>query len=152
MSGPGLADFAGRWRIERAIDDRLSGIPGRFEGTAVFAPEGAFLRYREEGLLFPGAAPPMAAERQYLWSEAGGRIRVAFADGSPFHDFAPADPAATHFCAPDRYAVRYDFSRWPGWTAEWTVSGPRKDYTMISRYQRAGPPSQAMPVSAGSNG
>ncbi|MCV2865348.1 DUF6314 family protein [Albidovulum sediminicola] len=136
MTALRLADFAGRWRIERDILDQRAGQQGRFEGTATFSPEGAGLRYAEEGSLTLGAGAPVRAVRDYLWAEAGGRIAVAFADGRPFHDFAPDDPGATHFCAPDHYEVRYDFSRWPDWTAEWTVRGPRKDYTMVSRYSR----------------
>ncbi|MCV2868356.1 DUF6314 family protein [Defluviimonas sp. WL0002] len=132
-----LGDFEGRWQVERDIVDRRADLRGRFEGTATFAPAGDHLRYSEEGCLAFGASPPVKAERQYLWSEQDGRILVAFADGRPFHDFAPDDPGASHFCAPDDYVVRYDFTNWPDWSAEWTVRGPRKDYTMTSRYSPA---------------
>lgn len=135
---PRLGDFAGRWRIERRIEDRLSGAGGRFDGEAVFVPEGERLIYRERGELRLGDGPGFTAERTYLWRDEGGRIAVDFADGRPFHAFDPgADPAAHHLCIADDYRVRYDFSGWPEWRAEWTVTGPRKDYTMRSVYRRA---------------
>lgn len=133
-----LADFTGRWRIERRIDDRLAGAEGRFVGKARFTPEGAGLRYRETGELRLGSGPSFHAERTYLWRAEGGRIVVDFADGRPFHSFDPADPVAQHLCIADDYAVRYDFSGWPEWQAEWTVRGPRKDHTVVSVYRRAG--------------
>ncbi|MGB3313586.1 MAG: DUF6314 family protein [Albidovulum sp.] len=133
---PELSDFLGEWRINRRIEDRLSSQQGRIAGQAWFRPDGPVLRYREEGLLRLGSAPAMTAVRDYIWHKDGERIAVEYGDGRPFHDFDPATPAACHFCDPDDYHVRYDFSRWPDWQAEWTVSGPRKDYTMISRYVR----------------
>lgn len=136
-SAPALADFAGRWRVVRAIEDRLSAQSATFEGLAVFAEADRGLSYSEEGILTLGDGPAVTATRTYLWQAAGDRIAVLFPDGRPFHDFDPAAPGAVHHCAPDTYRVRYDFSRWPDWQAEWTVAGPRKDYTSVSRYARA---------------
>jgi hypothetical protein len=95
------------------------------------------LRYRETGELRLGDGPSFVAERAYLWRQDGRRIAVDFPDGRPFHDFDPAKPAAHHLCIADDYAVRYDFGMWPAWQAAWTVTGPRKDCTMVSRYSRA---------------
>ena len=61
---------------------------------------------------------------------------VDYADGRPFHEFDPARPRAAHWCDPDDYRVRYDFTRWPLWRAEWEVRGPRKDYLMMTDYRR----------------
>jgi len=138
---PGMAmrleDFAGRWRIERLIDDRLGGVAGHFSGVAEFRPTAAGLAYREEGQLRLGTGPEVLAVRDYLWREEAGRIVVEHGDGRPFHAFDPAAPEARHWCDPDDYRVRYDFARWPEWQAEWRVRGPRKDYTMRSTYRRA---------------
>ena len=135
-SAPKLADFEGGWSIARNIEDHRSGQSGHFHGTARFCavPEG--LAYREVGLLTLGQALPMTATRDYLWRWSAGRIRVDYADGRPFHDFAPADPVAHHSCSPDDYRVRYDFSDWPHWTVEWKVTGPRKDYGSRSTFSR----------------
>ena len=52
---------------------------------------------------------------------------TAFAGGA-------GDSGDRHWCDPDSYAVRYDFSRWPEWSARWRVEGPHKAYIMYSRY------------------
>lgn len=133
---PQLADFAGEWRIERQIVDRRAAQILHFAGRARFAPEGAGLRYREEGRLVLADGSELVATRDYLWRRMGARIAVTHADGSAFHVFDPAAPEARHACGPDDYRVRYDFGRWPDWRAEWTVTGPRKDYTTSSLYRR----------------
>lgn len=138
--GMDLRAFAGRWRIERAIEDVAAGRAGRFAGEAVFAPVPEGLAYVETGTLSLEGVAPMAASRRYLWRDAGsGTIDVMFADGRFFHRIDAEEPTsgALHDCAPDVYRVRYDFRGWPRWVAEWRVSGPRKDYAMVSRYARA---------------
>lgn len=132
---PILQDFFGRWLVERTIDDRL-GHPGRFDGTARFTPDGEGLRYREEGTLRLGDLA-LAAHRDYLWREDGDGIAVLFPDGRPFHRFRALGWAVgtDHPCGRDLYRVAYDFAGWPDWSAEWTVTGPAKDYTMVSRYR-----------------
>lgn len=135
-----LAAFAGDWIIERRIEDVRAGCAGRLDGAARFAagPEG--LLYSEEGLLTLGGGPGVTASRRYLWREAGGgAIEVRFEDGRFFHRFYAdeAAPGAVHDCPPDQYRVRYDFARWPRWTAEWRVRGPRKDYALVTRYRPA---------------
>ena len=52
--------------------------------------------------------------------------------------FVPSGRTAgsDHPCGADLYRVEYDFSRWPEWSAVWDVSGPRKNYTMESRFRR----------------
>ncbi len=132
-----LAAFAGDWEIDRTIEDVRAGQTGRFTGRARFTPAPEGLRYREEGTLLLGDAAPMTATRDYFWRDGGaGAIEVLFGDGRYFHRFLPdeTDPADTHDCPPDTYRVRYSFARWPRWEAEWRVTGPRKDYAMISRF------------------
>lgn len=135
---PQFLDFAGPWLVSRRIDDHLSGRPGRFIGTARLTPEGDGLRYREEGTLTLGDGPPLAAHRDYLWRADGDGIAVLFPDGRPFHRFLPSGraPGTDHPCGRDLYRVTYDLSAWPLWTAEWTVTGPAKDYIMLTRYER----------------
>ncbi len=134
---PDLAAFAGVWQLTRRIDDSL-GQPGRFIGIARFDPVSQGLAYSEQGLLQLGDAPAFKAERRNVWAADGQGITVAFADGRPFHRFDPSQsPAkAHHDCAPDLYLVSYDFGHWPLWQVEWRVTGPRKDYRMVSDYRR----------------
>lgn len=132
----GRDDFAGVWRMTRRIADRL-GPDGEFDGIAeMVADADNGLRYRESGRLALGSGPPMTAERRYLWRFFEGRVMVAFADGAPFHTFQPAGRVAgtDHPCGADLYRVRYDFHHWPAWQTEWTVIGPRKDYTSLTTY------------------
>ena len=131
------SDFLRPWRVTRLIDDRLSGQEGRFDGTAVFLPEGEGLRYREEGVLRLGAGPPLAAHRDTLWRWEGGEVAVLFPDGRPFHRFRPEGeaPGTEHPCGRDLYRVIYGFAAWPRWEARWTVTGPAKDYRMRSSYE-----------------
>jgi hypothetical protein len=135
-----LGAFEGRWRIERTIEDVAAGRTGRFAGAARFEPVAGGLAYAEAGTLTLEGAAPMAASRRYLWRDAGsGTIEVFFEDGRFFHRIDAEEPltGAVHDCAPDAYRVRYDFRGWPRWQAEWRVTGPRKNYAMVSRYVRA---------------
>lgn len=133
-----LADFAGHWNLHRKIDDARAQASGRFQGVADFMPDPDGLIYCETGVLSLTGQVPLQATRSYLWQQGAGRITVLFADGRGFHHFATdrANSGATHDCPPDIYHVQYDFRRWPDWSAEWQVKGPRKDYAMVSHYQR----------------
>lgn len=137
-----LQSFVGQWRIDRDIEDTSDGRTGRFAGRASFTPTPEGLAYREEGRFRMGDGPEMAATRDYLWRDGGaGAIEVLFGDGRFFHRFLPDedDPGDEHHCPPDTYHVRYDFRRWPRWQAAWRVTGPRKDYALLSRFRRAVP-------------
>lgn len=135
-----LADFAGNWRIARLIDDRAGGRQGALNGTARLTRAGDGLIYTETGVLRFDGQPGIRAQQIHRWTPDGAAIRVDFADGRPFHrlSLAGASHKAHHDCPPDSYLVRYDFATWPDWTTTWTVHGPQKDYTMITRYVRAG--------------
>ncbi len=132
-----VESFAGRWRLKRTIEDVRGGRTGRLTGEARFEPAPGGLAYHEAGTLAFEGGPPMHAERRYLWRNGGaGTIEVLFEDGRFFHRFDGEDlaPGSSHPCDPDAYRVRYDFRAWPRWQAEWRVTGPRKDYAMVSSY------------------
>ncbi len=136
---PRFADFAGQWHVERHITDRHAQSTGRFEGIARFTPDNRGFAYHESGHLhLPGHAP-FVAERRYHWRLENGEVIIDFEDGRFFHSIRDTDTEATHWCDPDHYVVRYDFTDWPNWSSRWTVSGPRKAYEMITRYSRAEP-------------
>lgn len=133
----GLAQFEGKWRLERQIDDRKSGVEGRLTGVASFtATEPGVLAYTETGELVYGDHPAMVAERRYTWREGKEQIDVFFEDGAPFHVIALGRlmPYDNHHCDPDLYHVSYDFTGWPIWRAVWRVIGPNKNYRMVSEY------------------
>ena len=107
-----------------------TGGTGHFIGAAQWRPDGDGALYVETGeLVLPSGR--FAATRRYRW---GRDLSVWFDDGRFFHK-VPADGGdAAHWCDPDQYDVHYDFADWPNWQVRWQVRGPRKDYTMVSRY------------------
>lgn len=134
-----LADFEGRWRMTRRIEDARAGGTGLFEGVACFSPHQGALLYEEAGELRLPDQGGVRATRRYLWCAADqGGIDVCFEDGSDFHHIDLTGPVATawHDCLPDFYEVSYNFTHWPKWRAIWHVKGPSKDYTMITDYLR----------------
>ena len=149
-AGALFSGLVGHWRLDRQIADRVGGGSGHLTGRAEFAPGTGpeELVYLEEGTLRLGSGPALRATRRYLWRREGALVAVDFGDGRPFHRFdaAAALPAARHDCAPDLYRVTYDFSAWPCWRSHWAVTGPRKDYTMISDYRPASAPGAAAPA------
>lgn len=140
MSVSVLARFEGSWSLERSIDDRLQGALWQFSGQAEFVRAELGLTYREHGHLRSAEGVSVAAERRYLWRETDAGIAVLHGDGQAFHHFCPVSGAmdAAHLCGEDLYHVSYDFADWPNWSAQWTALGPRKDYFLVSRYQRRG--------------
>jgi len=119
------------------IDDRLASQQGKFMGTAAFTQQNSELLYNETGELTLGATS-MQATRSYLWAFDGLSVRVAYQDGSPFHDFEldGSKAQAKHLCGQDIYYATYDFYLPDHWQVVWTVTGPRKDYTSTSAYRR----------------
>ena len=131
-----LADFIGLWRVSRNIADHTGAGDTLFHGQAQIDGGGL---YHETGKMTLPNGQVVAAERKYRWADTPTGIQVSFDDGRPFHVICPSDPSGVptdqHWCPPDMYRVRYDFSDFPKWSAVWQVTGPRKDYTMISQYR-----------------
>lgn len=137
-----LKDFLGRWRIDRRIANAI-GADAQFSGVAEFTGDAARLVLEERGemrLEGQGAdTPAMQATRRYHWQQGRQGIEVFFDDGRFFHLIGPdAEVRARHDCAPDLYQVAYDFRTWPQWSSVWSVTGPRKDYRMETRYAPMG--------------
>jgi hypothetical protein len=128
-----LADFEGAWRITRMIR-HCAGAPALFMGTAVWMPDVNGLAYHESGVLKIDGHLEIRSERRYHW-DAG--LNVTFDDGWFFHRVPSEGGQTAHWCDPDHYAVTYHFNKWPVFEVEWRVMGPRKDYRMHSRYERA---------------
>ncbi|WP_147125393.1 DUF6314 family protein [Shimia ponticola] len=123
------ADFQRRWRIARVIS-HADGSEAQFAGTASI---GADWVYEEIGTLSMGGQS-FEATRTYLWHPVEGGFDIRFDDGRAFHRLRFDDMVADHWCDPDTYRVSYDLRAFPDWSATWRVTGPRKDYSMITRY------------------
>ena len=132
----GLSDFAGAWQLYKHIQQK-DGAVFVFEGQAEFTYADSYLHYHESGMVSAPDGRTLQAARSYKWRQLdNGHIEVLFDDNRFFHTFSLAAPVAEHLCGADHYVVDYGFSGWPEWTSTWQVTGPRKDYTMFSRFTR----------------
>lgn len=133
-----LSDLEGAWQLSRDITDRQAGLAGRLDGTAVWRPDGTGLRQVEDGILHYGSAPPMRAQRVYLWRETADGLEILFEDGRPFHRLEAGTCGDRHLCDPDIYDVTYAFGDWPRWGTTWRVRVPRKNLIIRSRFAPLG--------------
>jgi hypothetical protein len=129
-----LGDLEGRWALKREIHDRRAGLTGRLTGTCTWRRDAEGLVQEEAGTLHYGDAPPIRAERRYLWRAVGEGLAVFFEDGRPFHRVGPGCLSDRHDCAPDTYVVTYLLDNWPTFSTTWVVTGPRKDQFIHSLY------------------
>jgi hypothetical protein len=141
-SGPRLGTVAllddprallGTWVLRREIEDRRGADSGHLEGTLELAEDGERVRW-EETLVWrrDGVAVDV---RRGLWLEQhAGQWQVLFEDGRPFHRWSPG-AEVVHDCAPDTYRGTVTATD-DGWRVVWQVSGPAKDYTMVSDLTR----------------
>ena len=137
------AYLVGAWEIRRTLDDRRRAAQGHFEGRATFTPgDENTLAYREEGCLELGGFETLA-HQSYLYAfpatHRAHRAEVRFADGRPFHPLDLRDGlwSAEHVCAADLYRGRFRALAPDRWSVLWTVTGPRKDQVLESRFTRA---------------
>lgn len=143
-----LADpcvLAGRWGLARSIDDRITGQASTVTGYTELTVETADrVRWDEAGTLtmggreYPVSRTLVIARHSDVWM-------VTFADGRPFHPWTPGEHVV-HPCGADLYVGSIDAlpesesesgAGVPArWMVEWTVTGPRKDYTMTTLLTR----------------
>lgn len=128
-----LSDFLGRWEIARDVIP-AQGPRATLTGQATWSAAQDGAHYHESGVLRLQGAAPMTAERRYFWASD---LSVFFEDGRFFHRVPAGGGQAMHFCDPDTYVVAYDFNGWPSFELRHRVTGPRKDYEMITRFVRA---------------
>lgn len=133
------AYLAGTWNLARTISDTRLGQRGTMTGQAVFRNDGDdLLRYREDGRLAFGGYQDDAA-REYLYRFAEPAVAfVCFVDGRPFHelDLRAGEAAVRHLCSDDIYDGVIQAESEQSWRAHWSVSGPRKNLSIESRYTR----------------
>lgn len=80
------------------------------------------------------------ARRESFWRIKGGSLIVCYPDGSPLVTLDLREERAmdVHLCTPDRYLVRFRPDFPDRFSLAWRVSGPRKDYAMVTDYRRLG--------------
>ena len=136
-----LAGFlAGRWRMDREIVDAAGERIGSFRGVATFTEREWGLDYREDGVLeLGGHRGPASRSLQYRLADAG-RAEVRFDHGGWFHDLDLRSGRwqVTHPCRADEYRGEFVVLDADRWRQEWRVSGPAKDYVMVTLFARVG--------------
>jgi hypothetical protein len=137
---PDLKEFlSGSWSMDRLVIDHARTTIGRLRGNAIFRPSGADLIYEERGTLILGEHRGQAQQTyRYDFAEGDGRALVRFRDGRPFHDFdlSSGQDFPFHLCPPDSYAGVILALGPISWRTEWKVTGPRKDYDLVTTYTR----------------
>ncbi|HVC52172.1 MAG TPA: DUF6314 family protein [Stellaceae bacterium] len=139
-----FTSLTGSWLLDRAIDDGSSMVGG----ATIVPRSGGGFGYREQGRLTLPGGQVLDGERRYIFVEEVRGFAVLFAEAPPrlFHRVALRRErtnfigTATHLCGADRYDSRYAFGPGGGFVIEHRVSGPRKRYTIVTRYSRSGSP------------
>jgi hypothetical protein len=135
-----LAARVGSWFLSRSIDNGASMV-----GTAIIAARGnGQFDYHEQGQLRLPDNRMIEGERRYIFEEETGGFMVLFAESPPrlFHRITLSSVglslvgSAIHFCAEDRYDSRYEFRGDGSFVVEHAIRGPRKRYTINTRYSR----------------
>ncbi|MDW3207481.1 MAG: DUF6314 family protein [Alphaproteobacteria bacterium] len=129
-------DPTGRWRLNRLVADGVARRLVRGSGVLVATPGSPGTWRLVETLTFDG----YDGRRESLWRISGDSLDICYADGAPLvrFDLELARPDAVHLCAPDRYEARLRNGFPDRFALGWRVVGPRKDYAMVTNYQRLG--------------
>lgn len=132
--------------MERRIDDRRGGRAGAATGEAAIAACGDMATaICTEALMIDYGGQRFAGERTMLWrfDEADGPT-LLFPDGRLFvamqfrQDGGHARALFSHKCGEDLYEGAAAIGDANSWRLVWSVSGPRKDYTLDTFYVRIG--------------
>jgi hypothetical protein len=139
-----LDGLAGRWAIARVIE----GEGARAVGVASLSPDAdGALAYRETCQLTLSDGRVVQTYRNYRYRFVGEWIEIHFDDGpdqgrlfvrlafgpSPGTRAAASD---IHHCGDDIYRVLFRLDLPSSFQTEIAVSGPRKKYCAVSRYER----------------
>ena len=134
---PGFAaggDLDGAWVLTRLVWDFTLSRWQRGTGWVNFA-EWAPGRFQcREDLFFAGNP----ARRMTLWDVSTGRIDIHYADGYPLVglDLSATPCEGEHLCGEDLYRARLKSIDPTRFVLGWRVTGPRKDYAMVTDYRR----------------
>ena len=128
----------GSWVFLRLLRDEATGGRGSFLGRADFTDAPGGLDFREAGWMVLGDYQGHA-ERRYRFRFTGPwRAEVGFADGRPFHalELRGGETTVEHLCGNDLYRGRYRLAGDYRWRLDWQITGPRKDLSLETCYQR----------------
>lgn len=139
-----LSFLLGEWRLDRRLEDHLSGTSGVFAGQATLAmvtggtgPASAEqarhaeqARYEESGELTLGPHRGLATRSLLYVRRDDSRVLLQFTSGLPFVDLdlRAGTWQSVHDCGEDRYEIRTVVAAPDVVREHWRVRGPRKDY------------------------
>jgi hypothetical protein len=133
------AFLAGTWKLDRRVVDRVHQTTGRLQGQATFTPSAGRLVYEERGILSFGEHRG-TAEQSYFYDfpACDAQASVRFRDGRAFHDLdlSEGHDRVRHSCPPDFYEGLFVALGATRWRSKWTVTGPRKDYDLVTTFTR----------------
>lgn len=132
MAEHGPMAFQGAWNVRRTIVDRLTSAKTSFAGEAFITP----VQFEEHGDLISGGTS-LRSSRTYRLICTERELTVCFPDMSEFIHIT-GDPVQcfVHSCGPDLYRGTMMFRSADTWAETWLVTGPRKNYRSLARYQR----------------
>lgn len=138
-----LSYLPGTWHIDRQINVKGQ-AESKFQGLAHIRPtdmRGTF-SYHEEGR-FVGEDVQLEGYRDYLFKVKGDTLTILFADAHRMGekyvtlDFLDGVTAQdTYLCDDDIYGLIFEIISGEYFVTETTVSGPEKDYKLITNYKR----------------
>ncbi|MFC5385840.1 DUF6314 family protein [Aquamicrobium segne] len=124
--------FIGLWKVQRRLIDHLNRTSLQFNGQA-HIETGSII---ETGNLC-GKQGLLEAKRVYLLAMDDTGVDIRFFDGRDFIRLGLlADQRVIHQCSDDLYDGRFMFRNPDFWAEIWRVSGPRKRYVSLTRYER----------------
>jgi len=131
--------LAGTWTLERRATDRYTGLVHHMAGQARYTITAEGLAYAERVRWIAPDGTPLRGERHYTIVALGPwSAEVRFADGRHFYalDLAAGWAEVAHACPPDHYRGRYTLDGPNRHRTHWTVTGPRKDLTLVTTFTR----------------
>ena len=130
----------GDWTLTRWIEDRRTGLSGRFIGRATLVETtGGCGWYTEEGeLSYKGYAGPANRMLQVL-RQSDGTAVLHFSDGRPYVvvDLSTANWSGRHLCWRDTYEIDMQARSESVVLEQWRVRGPAKCYDALAFLYRA---------------
>lgn len=140
----------GDWTFDRVVTDHLASETITVRGRTSFElVDPGRVRWTEHGTLRRAGGEAEVSRELFVVRRDDGWT-VTFSDGRDFHPWVP-NRRVEHLCGADTYRGLAEFGAGVGtsanrahedppgeqWTLTWWVSGPRKDYEMVTRLTRA---------------
>jgi hypothetical protein len=128
----------GEWSLHRIIADHRSNARGTFAGTADVRVVDNGAQYEERGQLQYAGYDGNAGRTHEYHATENGTVLVNFSDGRPFFelDLRTGACRADHQCGEDLHELSFECHGTDLIREHWRVTGPSKDYSATTTWQR----------------